>query len=163
MGSGKTTLGRRLALKLGYPFIDLDKEIEAEIQMPISEYFGLYGEDSFREKENQLLKTYKYPEKAIIATGGGAPCFFDNLEWMNQNGITAYLSLSPKALALRLANGIAERPILKNMKGDDLENFIAEKLKTREGFYKRALLIVKGADQSPERLSEILREENYLK
>lgn len=163
MGSGKTTLGRRLATKLAYPFFDMDKEIESHINMSIAEYFKEYGEEAFRKVENGVLKTSKYPENAVIATGGGAPCFYDNLDWMNKNGLTVYLSLSPKALAQRLANATDERPVLKNLKGDELEAFIAEKLKSREGFYTQAKLTIKGADQTPERFSAILKEGNYLK
>lgn len=163
MGSGKTTLGKRLASKLRYQFVDIDKVIEASAGMSIAEYFAKFGEDAFRELETTTLKSLKLPDNTVIATGGGAPCFFDNLEWMNQEGTTVYLSLSPKALAQRLANAIDERPVLKNLKGEELEQFIAERLKAREGFYKRAKLTIKGADQTPERLSAILKEENYLK
>ena len=163
MGSGKTTLGKRLALKLGYSFIDMDKEIEAVAGMSISAYFERYGEEAFRETENRVLKTINLPEGAVIATGGGAPCFYDNLDWMNKNGLTIYLSLSPKALALRLENATNERPILKNLKGLELENFIAERLKMREEFYQQAKLTINGIDQTPERLSAILKQENYLK
>ncbi|MFD2162511.1 shikimate kinase [Paradesertivirga mongoliensis] len=163
MGSGKTTLGRRLATKLAYPFIDMDKEIESHINMSIAEYFKEYGEEAFRKIENEVLKTSTYPESAIIATGGGAPCFYDNLDWMNKNGLTVYLSLSPKALAKRLVNATDERPVLKNLKGDELECFITEKLKLREAFYTQAKLTIKGADQTPERFSAILKEGNYLK
>ncbi|MBC8052050.1 MAG: AAA family ATPase [Sphingobacteriaceae bacterium] len=163
MGSGKTTLGKRLALKLGYRFIDMDKEIETATNMSISQYFSDFGEDAFRETENKILKSSDLPVDAIIATGGGAPCFFDNLEWMNKNGLTIYLSLSPKALALRLANATDERPILKNLKGELLEAFIAERLKARDSFYTQAKLTIMGADQTPERVIGILKEKGYLK
>jgi shikimate kinase len=163
MGSGKTTLGKRLALKLGYQFIDIDKIIENDIKMSIAEYFKLYGEEAFRAKENAIIKTMEAPENAVIATGGGAPCFHDNLEWMNEHGLTVYLSLSPKALAERLRNATEQRPILKNLKGEALEEFIAEKLKERNPFYTKAQLTIKGADQTPEKFIEVLKRENYLK
>jgi shikimate kinase len=163
MGSGKSTLGKRLSIKMHYPFIDMDKAIEASVGMSISEYFKQYGEDKFRETENRMLKESDFPENVIIATGGGAPCFFDNLEWMNKLGLTIYLSLSPKALAQRLANATEERPVLKGLKGEELEKFITERLTQREEFYKKAQLTIKGADQTPERLTKLLKELNYLK
>jgi len=163
MGCGKSTLGKKLALKLGYTFVDIDKEIERMVNMSISEYFQKNGEEAFRELESSALKTINLPENSVIATGGGAPCFFDNLQWMNANGTTIYLSLSPKALAKRLENGIEQRPVLQNLKGEQLEQFIAERLELREKFYKQAELIVKGIDQNPERIIDILRTENHLK
>lgn len=163
MGCGKSTLGKKLALKLGYPFIDIDKVIESRINMSIREYFEKNGENSFRELESSILKTTQLPENSIIATGGGAPCFFDNLEWMNENGTTVYLSLSPKALAKRLESATDQRPVLQNLKGEKLELFIADKLLEREKCYKQAELIVKGVDQTPERIIELLRTEDHLK
>jgi shikimate kinase len=163
MGCGKSTLGKKLALKLGYTFVDIDKEIERKVNMSITEYFQKNGEDSFRELESSLLKTMDLAENSVIATGGGAPCYFDNLQWMNENGTTIYLSLSPKALAKRLESATEQRPVLKNLKGEELEQLIAEKLQLREKFYKQAELIVKGIDQNPERIMEILRTENHLK
>ena len=157
MGCGKTTLGRRLASKLNYSFIDMDKVIEAETKMSISDYFKTFGEDAFRETESKTMKNTAFPENAVIATGGGAPCFFDNMEWMNANGTTVYLSLSPKSLAKRLASATEQRPILKDLKPEELEQFIAERLKIRERFYKQAKIVIKGLDQTPERVAGILQ------
>jgi shikimate kinase len=163
MGCGKTTLGKRLASRLGYPFIDHDKVIEARVQLSIAEYFNQYGEEAFRKLENETIKTMELPDKAVIATGGGAPCFYDNLEWMNGDGLTIYLSLSPKALAERLRNATEQRPILKQLKDQTLEEFITERLQLRAPFYSQAKLTIKGKDQSPEQVIEILKQEGYLK
>jgi len=163
MGSGKSTLGKKLALKLGYHFADIDKVIESEIKMSIADYFQQNDENAFRELENTTMKNIDMPENSIIATGGGAPCFFDNLDWMNQNGLTIYLSLSPKALVKRLENGIEQRPVLQNLSGEELEEFIAVRLKEREKFYQQAKLTIKGIDQTAEKVIEILKEEGYLK
>jgi shikimate kinase len=159
MGCGKTTLGKRLALKLGYPFMDMDKVIEAETQLSINEYFSKFGEDAFRETESRTLKSTSFPENVVIATGGGAPCFFDNMDWMNANGTTVYLSLSPKSLAKRLASATEQRPILKGLKPDELEQFIAERLNLREPFYKQAKISIKGLDQTPEKVAAIILRE----
>ena len=79
MGCGKTTLGRKLAKHLDYAFIDLDQQLEAKVGMTITEYFAKFGEESFRKLESEVLKTTAYPESAIVSTGGGLPCFFDNM------------------------------------------------------------------------------------
>ena len=102
MGCGKTTLGRKLASRLEYDFIDLDHVLEAEVGMSIAEYFSSFGEDAFRKLESEVLKKMDYPEHAVVSTGGGLPCFFDHMEWMNAHGKTVYIKLSPKTLADRL-------------------------------------------------------------
>lgn len=163
MGSGKSTLGKKLALKLGYHFVDIDKVIEAEIKISIAEYFQKNGENAFRQLENSMMKSIDLPENVVVATGGGAPCFFDNLAWMNQNGVTLYLSLSPKALVKRLENGIGQRPVLQNLSGQELEEFISVRLKEREEYYQQAKLTIKGPDQTAEKVIEILTAEAYLK
>lgn len=153
MGSGKTTIGKKLANYLKYDFIDLDKFIEARTGMSIVEYFALHGEESFREMERDILQNTSYPENVIIATGGGAPCYKDNMEWMNTNGRVAYLSLSPKALASRLEHSKTDRPLIRNLKGDELIDFISDKLKEREIFYNQAKFVVSASDLTAERLA----------
>ena len=94
MGSGKTTLGKKLATKLELPFIDTDEEIVKQIGMSITEYFSQHGEDAFRTLEREQLR--KFAENAaVISTGGGAPCFFDNMEWIRANGYACLLYTSP--------------------------------------------------------------------
>ncbi len=158
MGCGKTTLGKKLAGKMGFSFVDLDKKIEERTGMSIPQYFEQFGEARFREQEREVLQSGLFPENAIIATGGGAPCFFDNMEWMNAQGITVYLSLSPKALADRLQNATDERPLLKEHKGEALVAFIESRLAVREEFYKKALITVNGVDLTAEKLSGLLEE-----
>lgn len=142
MGSGKTTLAKKLASKLELPFIDTDDEIVKEIGMSITEYFQLHGEEKFRELERkQLLKTAQ--QNAIVSTGGGSPCFFDNMHWMNENGISVYLQMSPKSLFDRLSQSKPnKRPILIGKTEEELFNFITEKLTEREPFYQQAHLII---------------------
>ena len=142
MGSGKTTLAKKLASKLEVPFIDTDDEIVKEIGMSITEYFQLHGEEKFRELERkQLLKTAQ--QNAIVSTGGGSPCFFDNMQWMNENGISVYLQMSPKSLFDRLSQSKPnKRPILIGKTEEELFNFITEKLTEREPFYQQAHLII---------------------
>ena len=158
MGCGKTTFGKRLANKLSYEFIDLDKVFESKTGMSIPEYFGAYGEAAFREKESEILKNTEYPDNAVIATGGGAPCFFDNMDWMNENGITVYINVSPGGLASRLESATDERPVLRGLKGKELEAFIASKLEEREPFYKKAQIIAEGLNISPDKFLPVLED-----
>ena len=153
MGSGKTTIGKKLANYLKYNFIDLDKLIESRTGMSIVDYFELHGEESFREYERSILQETDFTENVIIATGGGTPCFGDNMDWMNKNGLVAYLSLSPKALAGRLEHSKTDRPLIRHLKGDELVDFISAKLQEREEFYNKAKYVVSASDLTAERLS----------
>ncbi len=153
MGSGKTTIGKKLANYLKCDFIDLDKLIETKVGMSIVQYFELHGESAFRDLEREVLQKTDFPENVIIATGGGAPCFGDNMSWMNENGLVAYLSLSAKALASRLENSKTDRPLIRNLKGDELEGFISTKLAEREPFYNQSKFVVSASDLTAERLA----------
>ena len=153
MGSGKTTIGKKLANYLKYEFIDLDKLIESKAGMSIVDYFEIHGEPLFRELEREILQKTEFPENAIIATGGGAPCFGDNMEWMNKNGLVTYLSLSPKALASRLEHSKTDRPLIRHLNGEELIDYISIKLKDREVFYNQAKNVVSASDLTAERLS----------
>ncbi|HEY0245584.1 MAG TPA: shikimate kinase [Mucilaginibacter sp.] len=156
MGCGKTTWSHKLATHLGYEFIDLDQVLEAQAGMSIAEYFSSFGEDAFRKLESSVLKDMAYPENAVISTGGGLPCFFDHMQWMNANGKTLYIKLSPKTLADRLAQGKAKRPLLQDKQGDELIAFITAKLAEREGFYEQATHIIDGINLTVEKLEDTL-------
>lgn len=153
MGSGKTTIGKKLANYLKYEFVDLDKLVEYKVGMSIVEYFEIHGETAFREAEKEVLQNAFFAENSIIATGGGAPCYADNMAWMIEHGQVVYLSLPPKALANRLENSKSDRPLIRNLKGDDLEDFIAKKLAEREQFYNQAKFVVSASDLTAERLA----------
>ncbi len=142
MGCGKTTLGRKLAAKLNYPFIDLDVILEQQTGVTIADYFAAHGETNFRELESKVLKEIVYPKNAIISTGGGLPCFFDNMDWMNTQGTTIYIKLTPGMLASRLEHEKHKRPLISNLEGDGLIDFIEAKLKDREKFYLKADYII---------------------
>jgi shikimate kinase len=156
MGCGKTSWGRKLSTALGYEFIDLDHAFEAHAGMTIAEYFTTHGEEAFRKLESDILKQTPYAQNTIVSTGGGLPCFFDNMEWMNQHGHTLYIQLSPKALAGRLENAKTPRPVLQGKKGDELVEFITGKLAEREGYYTKASHHISGIDMSVEKLSSKL-------
>lgn len=145
MGAGKSSAGRRIARRLGFEFIDMDDEFESVQGVSVSEYLLKKGEELFREKERDLLKEISLRKgNFVISTGGGTPCFYDNMELINRSGISVYLDMHPKSLAVRLEEAKDERPMLKGLKGDGLINKISSHLEGRKPFYERAHIIVKG-------------------
>ncbi|MCE5331904.1 MAG: shikimate kinase [Bacteroidales bacterium] len=148
MGSGKTCMGKMLAQQLNYVFVDMDAQIEKKYHKAVSQIFAEMGEDKFREIERECLHEVADFERTVISTGGGAPCFFDNMDYMNSQGFTVYLKLTPEQLVTRLELSRAgKRPLLGNRKGEDLRLFIEEGLVAREPFYSQAQLIVSGTDE----------------
>ena len=146
MGSGKTTIGKLLAKKLGYSFIDMDHHIEEKQFKTISQIFKEKGEEEFRRLEQNCLHEVADFENVIISTGGGAPCFFDNMDYMNSHGLTIYLKLTAEELAVRLELvGISKRPLLAGKSRDELRQFIAEGLQKREPFYEKAAYSLSGS------------------
>jgi len=141
MGSGKSSLGKGLAAQLGIPFFDLDELIEMKAGYSIAEIFEKEGEGHFRKLESTTLKSLAEASKCIIATGGGTPCFFDNIDWMNENGMTLYLKCSPTRIVQRLKNGLTHRPILKDKSEKELLLFIEQHLIDRSPNYERAQIV----------------------
>lgn len=146
MGSGKTTAGKKLASLLGWSFIDLDKKIKEYTGKTIPEIFSQSGEDYFRIIESQLLRNLKSCTKTVISTGGGTPCFSDNMDFMIETGLTIYLKLTPAELRSRLSQSKDERPLIKDLDKEELTSFIEEKLAVREEWYNRSDITVNGID-----------------
>jgi len=157
MGCGKTTWSRKLAAHLGYDFIDLDHLLEEQAGMTIAEYFSTHGEDSFRILESEVLKQTPYTQNTVVSTGGGLPCFFDNMGWMKAHGKTVYIKLSPKTLVDRLDRSKNKRPLLREKQGEELLAFITERLAEREAFYLQADYIANGISLSVDELEELIR------
>ena len=155
MGCGKSTKAKQLANRLGCDVIDLDAIIVAQEGKSIADYFAENGEAAFRKLEQETLKNYPYPETSVIATGGGLPCFFDNMEWMNANGKTVYLKMTPPQLVSRLHNR-EKRPLLKGMDDEQLLAFIETKLTERNAFYNQAQVVVNAFDLDVEELMSAL-------
>ena len=140
MGAGKTTLGKALARRMNMSFIDTDLYIENRYHKKISEIFASEGEERFRDIERRILLEISEFEEVVVSTGGGLPCFNDNMTTMNDNGITVYLETSEEELAARLKVSKNVRPVLKNRSGSELVDFIKENLHIRRKFYEQAAI-----------------------
>jgi shikimate kinase len=158
MGSGKSTVGRKLAKNLGWSFIDLDRKIEEHTGKTISDIFTQNGENFFRKEEAEILKDIKSIEKAVIATGGGAPCFGNNMDQMLEAGLTIYLRMTPSQLQHRLSGISESRPLISKLNKDQLLDFIVDKLEIRETWYNRAELIIDAATLDLNSLSVLIRK-----
>ncbi|MFT5618268.1 MAG: shikimate kinase [Arenicella sp.] len=140
-GSGKSTFGQRLSTVMRLPFIDTDSLIEESQNQTISQIFEESGEDHFRKLEKEVLHSIDQTE-SIISTGGGMPCFSDNLEYMKKTGKVVFLDVEIEKLAKRVNSESGSRPLLEE-KGDELLNSLAEKRKERLKFYEQANVILK--------------------
>lgn len=142
MGSGKSTLGKQLASKLNREFIDIDFLIEDFTKKSIYDIFIGKGEQIFREIEQQILrKTINY-SNAVIATGGGTACYYNNINWMNINGKTIYIKVAPTILYERLLNSRSNRPLIKKFNDVQLFDYVKNQLPERESFYKKAHYVI---------------------
>ena len=138
MGCGKSTMGRALSRTTGIRFIDLDNYIELRHCKSINQIFAERGEEGFRNIERSLLHEVCEFEDVIISSGGGTPCFFDNIDYLNQQGDVVYLKVEPETLYKHLKMGKVERPLLKGKSEEELITFIREQLEKREPFYTKA-------------------------
>ena len=138
MGSGKTTVGKALAKEIGLPFYDLDWYIESRMRKTVSEIFAERGEEGFRKIEYNMLHEVAEFEDVIISCGGGTPCFFDNMDYLNQQGQVVYLKADPEVLYKHLMMAKVERPLIKGKSHEELLTFIREQLEKREPFYTKA-------------------------
>ena len=138
MGAGKTTVGKALAHELGLPFYDLDWYIESRRRKTVAQIFAEQGEEGFRKIEYNMLHEVAEFEDVIISCGGGTPCFFDNIDYLNGQGQVVYLRCTPDVLCTHLAMSHNERPLLKGKTPEQLTDFITEQLSFREPFYQRA-------------------------
>ena len=150
MGAGKTTLGKAFARKLNLPFVDLDWYMEERFHKTVGELFVERGEAGFRELEKNMLHEVGAFEDVVISTGGGAPCFFDNMDFMNRNGKTVFLNVHPDVLFRRLRVAKQQRPILQGKQDDELKEFIIRALEKRTHFYSQAQYVF-NADELEDR------------
>jgi shikimate kinase len=160
MGSGKTTAGLKLAVKMGYAFADLDVMIENKFKITISQFFSKYGEPAFRKVEREvLIETFSY-NNTVIATGGGTPCYTDNMELINQHGVSVYIKIPEKALFQRLFNSKKKRPLLLGKTDEEILEYIRYQMTIREPFYLKSCLTAEGIDINITGLAESIS--NYV-
>lgn len=159
MGSGKSTVGEKLAAKLNYDFIDLDKLIESDYKQTIPEIFSTKGEKEFRAMEHNTLKRLLEKDNLVIACGGGTPCYYNNMELMNNNGVTVYIKMSVDALVNRLLNAKDKRPLIENKSETELRVFVNRQLEKREDIYHQAQYTVKGKDLNINELVLFVKEQ----
>ncbi|MFI3288218.1 MAG: shikimate kinase [Rikenellaceae bacterium] len=160
MGSGKSTSGRKIARELHCKFIDLDRYIELEKGASLMDIFRYEGEDIFRGYEREALERIcsEY-NNVVVATGGGTPCFNDNMSYLNEMGITVYLRHPSGQLASRLSESYNPRPLIKGMTLEELRVYVAEKLSEREVFYNSSTLVVESPSRNISGIVEIIREQ----
>ena len=150
MGAVKSTLGKAFARKMNVPFVDLDWYIEERFHKTVGELFTERGETGFRELERNMLHEVAEFVNVVISTGGGAPCFFDNMEFMNRVGKTVFLDVHPDVLFRRLRIAKQQRPILQGKEDDELKAFIIRALEQRAPYYTQAQYIF-NADELEDR------------
>lgn len=138
MGAGKTTVGKELAKSMGLMFYDLDWYITSRMHRTVAQIFEEGGEEGFRLVEHNMLHEVAEFENVVISCGGGTPCFFDNMDYMNRQGETVYLKASPEVLCEHLKMGKSVRPLLLNKTPEEVQVFVREQLERREPFYAKA-------------------------
>ena len=138
MGSGKTTVGKALSKETGMMFYDLDWYIEGRMHKTVAQIFAERGEEGFRKIEYNMLHEVAEFEDVIISCGGGTPCFFDNIDYLNGQGDVCYLKATPEVLYKHLLMGKVERPLIKGKSPEELIKFITEQVGKREEFYTKA-------------------------
>jgi shikimate kinase len=158
MGSGKSSVASALAKHLRFTSYDIDKAIEEKAGKSIAKIFGENGQEYFREMERDILLGTASMENVVIATGGGTPCFFDNMDWMNSNGLTVYLEANPGLLFHRLAKSKKERPLIDHFNDTELMEQISGHLETRIPVYRKAKITMNAASLDVNALSGKIKE-----
>jgi shikimate kinase len=157
-GSGKSFLGLHTSALLKIPFIDSDQIIEAEMGETIREIFKTKGENFFRTREAEVLRSFSRKRSAIISVGGGLPCHHDNMEWMNEHGVTVYLEASAAFLFHRLLKEKKMRPLLADLSDIELMIYITETLAARRAVYEQSQLKLNAENATPAKLFSLLKK-----
>ena len=163
-GSGKTSFGKRLAKALGRPFADLDAQLAEAEAMPVTEIFRQKGEAYFRQAESETLKNTLSLPPSVVATGGGTPCFFDNMDWMNQHGTTVFLDVPLDELARRLtatSEAQRKRPLFAGQSPEQLAASLGQMNQNRLPFYEKAQLRLLPSETKPNRVAEMITESEH--
>ncbi|UTW61331.1 shikimate kinase [bacterium SCSIO 12741] len=160
MGSGKTTWGKKLAHRTNLPFVDLDAALVQHFQMSINDYFEKHGVDAFRLEEQKMLHKVSEKQGQIIACGGGTPCYHNNIDWMNEHGMTIYFSATAEQLHSRLKKDRSQRPLLKDEKEANLLGPITLQLERRVIDYSKAKWSIDAFNLNATKLNALI---DYLK
>ncbi len=144
MGAGKTTTSKRLANKLGWDWLDTDTAIEEQQHKSVEDIFKEFGEERFRALESEMLKQTESRNGIVVSTGGGTPCYNDNMEWMNAHGFTIFIQVSPESAINRIVNSKRHRPLLDGKTPDELKEFVRAHYELRLPFYQKAQMCIKG-------------------
>lgn len=158
MGSGKSYWTKKMAKWIKSAGYDLDDLIEMNEEKTIAEIFSEDGEDQFRKIEAKILRWFKEKKKFVLATGGGTPCFQDNMSWMKKEGVVIWLDESVEVLAKRLNEEKAHRPLIANLEEDALVKFLQDKLVERHSFYSQANYRLSSEQITDAKLKQIIQQ-----
>jgi shikimate kinase len=161
MGAGKSRFGRMLAERLDVPFFDLDEVFEQRYKISIMDFFDKYGEEMFRRLEYHVLLDSAAMDDCVISTGGGAPCFFDSMEFIKQHGVSVYLEMSAGDLFVRLKSVKKKRPLIHGKSDDDLKLHIDTQLPERIKFYNRADFTLDALAPDEPKMTELIQKLKY--
>jgi len=157
MGSGKSRTGGEVAAKMNWRFTDMDDLFEEKYRISVLDFFEKYDENTFRNIERKLLHETILEDNTVIATGGGTPCFLDNMDFINNNGTSIYLKPDIALLINRLRIVRKKRPLLKDVKLENLVDFIHQQIAERELFYSKAHFTIEGSTISAEKIISLIR------
>lgn len=146
MGAGKTTAAKRIAKRLGWEMVDTDALFEEKYKISVDDFFQKYDEQLYRKLESEILKNTELLENTVISTGGGTACFFDNMDWMNQHGLTVFMRISPESAVDRVLHSRHKRPLTRGKTEEELMEYVSWHYAQRLPFYERAKITVKSED-----------------
>ncbi len=158
MGAGKTTAARRLAQRMGWDVVDTDALFEEKYKISVNDFFNKYDEPLYRKLESEVLKATESLDHVVVSTGGGTACFFDNMDWMNQHGLTVFLRISPQAAVDRVIHSRHKRPLVEGKSEEELTEFVNQHYASRLPFYEQARIAAKSEDFDIESLMEAIKD-----
>lgn len=159
MGAGKTTAAKRIANRLGWDVADTDAMFEEKYRISVDDFFQKYDETLFRRLESEMLKSTENLTNTVISTGGGTPCFHNNMAWMLEHGLTVFLRISPKAVADRLLLSKKKRPLAKGKSEAELTDYVEQHYASRLSIYEQATITVKSENLDLDSLIKLIENE----